>query len=136
MSNFRCLFPIFEQHKGLVYLDSAATNLKLRTVVDAINDYYQKYSINFHSKGNNSLFKEVWKNIRETRQLVAGKINSQPEEISFVPSATYAFNILALSCQNLLETEDKIFHWIRWRENERNKKVEKKRVSKKLLSVI
>lgn len=109
MSNFRCLFPIFEQHKGLVYLDSAATNLKPQTVIDAINDYYQKYSINFHSKGNNFLFKEVWKNIRETRQLVARKINAQSEEISFVPSATYAFNILALSCQKFLEAGDKIF---------------------------
>jgi cysteine desulfurase / selenocysteine lyase len=109
MSNFRYLFPIFEQHKGLVYLDSAATNLKLRTVIDAINDYYQKYSINFHSRSSHSLFKEVWKTIRETRQLVARKINAQPEEISFVPSATYAFNILALSCQKFLRAGEKIF---------------------------
>lgn len=40
---------------------------------------------------------------------MARKINAQSEEISFVPSATYAFNILALSCQKFLEAGDKIF---------------------------
>lgn len=108
-SNLRKKFPIFNHQKNLVYLDSAATNLKPQIVIQTINDYYQKYSINSHSESDNSLFKEVGKTIRETRELVARKINAQPEEINFLPSATYALNILALSCKNYWERGEKIF---------------------------
>src|SRR5947208_2753173 len=102
MVSFRQFFPIFEQEKNLVYLDSAATSLKPQIMIQAVNDYYQKYSLNTHSESANSLFKQIEKTIQETRELVAQKIQAKPEEIIFVPSATYAFNILALSYQNYL----------------------------------
>src|SRR5438067_686623 len=109
MDNFRRFFPIFEQEKNLVYLDSAATSLKPQTMIQAVNDYYQKYSLNSHSESANSLFKQVRETIQKTRELVAQKIQARPEEIIFVPSATYAFNILALSYQSYLKKADKIY---------------------------
>ncbi|CAG8452982.1 10875_t:CDS:2 [Racocetra fulgida] len=91
-----------------IYLDSAATSLKPKIVIQAIVDYYQKYSINSHSENNNPWFRQVWKTIRETRQLVAQKIVARAEEIIFVPSATYALNILSLSLRDYLTPGDKI----------------------------
>jgi len=44
-------FPIFERlvnGKPLVYLDSAATSQKPRVVIDAIEDYYERYNANIH----------------------------------------------------------------------------------------
>jgi cysteine desulfurase / selenocysteine lyase len=59
MSKARNSFPIFEEQKKMVYLDSAATSLKPKTVIQAINDYNQKYSINSHSESSSHLFKKV-----------------------------------------------------------------------------
>ena len=73
-NEIRQLFPFFTHHKNLVYLDSAGTSLKPNLVIQAINDYYQKYSINNHSEGSNSLFNEVWTTIQQTREIIAKKI--------------------------------------------------------------
>jgi cysteine desulfurase/selenocysteine lyase len=59
MDNFRKEFPIFKKQKQLIYLDSAATSLKPKTMIQAINDYNQKYSINSHSESSSPLFKKV-----------------------------------------------------------------------------
>ena len=59
MNVFRSFFPIFAKQKNLVYLDSAATSLKPQIVIQAINDYYQKFSVNSHSESNNILFNRV-----------------------------------------------------------------------------
>src|SRR4051794_30199396 len=108
MDNKRSDFPIFAETKELVYLDSAATSLKPRALIQAINDYNQKYSINSHSEVNNPLFKKVYETIRETRTIIARKINAQTEEISFLPSTTHALNILALSLKGYLQEGDQI----------------------------
>jgi len=39
-------FPIFKHQPGLVYLDSTATSLKPKIVIDKINEYYSEYSAN------------------------------------------------------------------------------------------
>jgi cysteine desulfurase / selenocysteine lyase len=103
------LFPLFNHQKNLVYLDSAATSLKPLKVILAINSYYKKYSINSHSESNNPLSNEVRGTIQQTRQLIAQRINTQIEEIVFLPSTTYSLNILALSLENYLEKGDRIF---------------------------
>lgn len=107
-NKLRQLFPLFTHHKNLIYLDSAATSLKPNSVIQAISDYYEKYSINSHSEGNNSLSNEVRNTIQQTRHLIAQKTNAQAEEIIFFPSTTYSLNILALSLKNYLEKGDKI----------------------------
>src|SRR6185437_16839605 len=108
-SKIRQLFPLFTHQNKLVYLDSAATSLKPLSVIQAISSYYEKYSINSHSEGNNSLSNEVRNTIQQTRQLIAQKINARVEEIIFLPSTTYSLNILALSLKSYLEKGDKIF---------------------------
>ena len=105
----RKFFPIFAKQKNLVYLDSAGTTLKPNNVIKAIQDYYEKYSINNHSEGNSPLANKVRKTIHETRELIAKRINGEVEEIIFLPSATYSLNILALSLKEYLKEDDKIF---------------------------
>ena len=44
-------FPILDQQvngKPLVYLDNGATSQKPRQVIDALNDYYNRYNSNVH----------------------------------------------------------------------------------------
>src|SRR4051794_95614 len=110
MSNkFRKLFPIFDRQKNLVYLDSAGTSLKPDTVIQAISNYYENYSVNSHSEGSNFLSNEVRSTIQQTREIIAQRIKGDSEEIIFFPSTTYALNVLALSLKNYLEKEEKIF---------------------------
>src|SRR5437763_12809580 len=107
-NKFRKLFPTFVRQKNLVYLDSAATSLKPKTVIQAISNYYENYSINTHSEGSSLLAQKVRQTVHQTRQLIAQKINAQAEEIIFFPSTTYSLNILALSLKNFLQKGDKI----------------------------
>jgi len=108
MKNIRKFFPIFSQQKKLVYLDSAGTSFKPFSVIRAIQDYYQSYSINTHSEGSNFLTQKVQAAVQQTRQLIAEKINGAAEEIIFLPSATYALNILALSLKKFCRWGNKI----------------------------
>lgn len=108
-NKIRQLFPLFTHQKNLVYLDSAATSLKPLEVIQAISSYYEKYSVNSHSEGNNSLSNKVRNTIQQTRQLIAQKINAQTEEIIFLPSTTHSLNVLALSLESYLKKGDKIF---------------------------
>src|SRR4051812_36632029 len=102
-NEIRQLFPVFTKHKNLIYLDSAGTSLKPKSVIRAIKDYYEKYSVNSHSGGSNLLAQTVQITIQQTRQIIAEKIGGKNEEIIFLPSTTYSLNILALSLKNYLE---------------------------------
>ncbi|CAG8447666.1 11324_t:CDS:2 [Racocetra fulgida] len=104
----RRFFPFFTHHPSLVYLDSAATSLKPESVIEAVREYYEKYSLNSHSGGGGFLSQKIQHNIFQTRQLIAQKIKADPDEIFFLPSTTYALNILALSARDYLTPGDKI----------------------------
>ena len=41
------LFPVYSKNKDLIYLDSAASSLKPKAVIDAINDYYKSVTDRF-----------------------------------------------------------------------------------------
>ena len=41
-------FPIYEFNKDLIYLDTAASSLKPRKVIDAVSFYYSHYGVNIH----------------------------------------------------------------------------------------
>ena len=107
-NELRKLFPIFTHHKNLVYLDSAGTSLKPQVVIQAVSDYYERFSINDHSEIGSPLFNKVRNVTHQTREIIAQKINADAEEIIFLPSTTYSLNILALSLKNCLEKGDRI----------------------------
>lgn len=91
-------FPILSRTvygKPLVYLDSAATSQKPRSVIQTLVDYYERYNSNVH-RGVHSLSMEATDAFEEARQKVASFVNaSSPESIVWTRNATEAINLVA-----------------------------------------
>ncbi len=94
----RADFPIFERDFGgrrLAYLDSAATALKPRVVIDAVDGYNSRYSANVH-RGIYTIGEEATAAYEGARTAVARFINAADRhEIVFVRNATEAINLVA-----------------------------------------
>lgn len=89
-------FPIFKNHPGLVYLDSAATSLKPQVVIDKIVEYYEKYGANV-ARGLYPISEKATEEYEETRQIVAKFINAKSEEIIFTRGTTESVNLVCYS---------------------------------------
>ncbi len=88
-------FPIFDAEKNLVYLDSSATSLKPRQVIEKEAEYYKKYTANIF-RGIYRLSEKATEEYESVRQIVAQFIGArQPEEVVFVRNATEAINLVA-----------------------------------------
>ena len=91
-------FPIFERDFGgrsLAYLDSAATALKPRAVIRAVDDYNTRYTANVH-RGIYTTGEEATAAYEGAREKVARFLNApDPREIVFVRNATEAINLVA-----------------------------------------
>lgn len=101
-------FPIFK-NKDIAYLDSGATTQKPTQVINAINEFYDKYNANPH-RGAYSLSVEATEMYENTRAKVANFINAKhSEEIIFSKNATESLNLLAYSYgMENLKKDDKI----------------------------
>lgn len=101
-------FAIFENNPGLVYLDSTATSLKPKTVIEKINEYYQKYSANIF-RGVYKLSEKATIEYEKTREKIASFINGKPEEIVFTRNTTESINLIAYSLgRQIIEQGDEI----------------------------
>ena len=102
-------FPIFLNNKNLVYLDSSATSLKPRKVIEEINKYYNFYTANLH-RGDYDNAVTVNKKVEETRKLVKEFLNAkQEEEIIFTSGSTESLNIIVFSfMKNILNKDDEV----------------------------
>jgi cysteine desulfurase/selenocysteine lyase len=94
-------FPILatttSHGKPLVYLDSAATSLKPRCVIEAVDAYNAEYSANIH-RGIYELAERATGAYEEARAKVARLIGApNPRDIVFVRNATEAINLVAYS---------------------------------------
>lgn len=91
-------FPIFERDfagRRLAYLDSAATALKPRVVIDAMDAYSRRFSANVH-RGIYTIGEEATAAYEAARSAVAAFINApDPREVIFVRNATEAINLVA-----------------------------------------
>jgi cysteine desulfurase/selenocysteine lyase len=96
----RADFPIFERDfngRRLAYLDSAATSLKPRVVIDAVSDYLSRYSANVH-RGVYAIGEEATAAYEGARVKIAEFINApSAREIVMVRNATEAINLVAYS---------------------------------------
>ncbi|MCX7996713.1 MAG: aminotransferase class V-fold PLP-dependent enzyme [Patescibacteria group bacterium] len=94
-SNIRNRFPIFAKIPGLVYLDSAATSLKVQEVLDAEMTYYTEYSANVH-RGIYRLAEQATAAYEDARHAVAELISaSSHEEIVITSGTTGGINLVA-----------------------------------------
>ncbi len=79
----------------LVYLDSTASSLKPRQVVERLADFYLHHYANIH-RGIHTLAEEATAAYEEARQKVALFLGAhEAEEIIFVRNATEAINLVA-----------------------------------------
>ena len=78
-----------------VYLDTGATALKPKCVVDKINEYYDKYGVNVN-RGVYELSYEATTEYEETRTLTAKFLNAREKEIVFTKGASNGLNMVAL----------------------------------------
>ncbi|HLE09627.1 MAG: cysteine sulfinate desulfinase [Bdellovibrionales bacterium RIFOXYD12_FULL_39_22] len=91
-------FPALNQKirgKDFTYLDSAATTLKPRSVIEALTQYYTYDTANIH-RGAHFLANKGTTAFEDTRDLVANFINAaHREEIIFTKGTTDSINLIA-----------------------------------------
>lgn len=100
-------FPIYDNNKKLIYLDSAASALKVKRAIDATTKYYNKYGVNVH-RGTYNLTYEATKLYENARTIISKFINAKETEIVFTKGATQALNIVANGYTNKLNSNDEI----------------------------
>jgi cysteine desulfurase/selenocysteine lyase len=109
---YRKDFPAVEQvihGKRLAYLDSAATNLKPKIVIDEVDRYYRQETSNVH-RGLYWLSENATTKFEATRDKIASLINS-PErmQVIFTKGTTESVNLVAQSyVRNFLKAGDTI----------------------------
>lgn len=104
--NIKSDFPVANRMVGgspLVYMDSAATSLKPRAVIDAIVHYYAEVGANIH-RGKHMLSEIASVDFEQVRLKVARFVGCAGPEVIFVQNTTHALNLLAFGL-NLQETD-------------------------------
>ena len=98
--NIKSNFPIFKQKikgKSLIYLDSANSSQKPKTVIDEISRFYETEFSNV-GRSVHTLAVKATNKFEETRDVVKNYINAKHrEEIIFTKGATEAINLVANS---------------------------------------
>ena len=98
-------FPLLENDKELVYLDSAATTQKPFAVIDAMRFYLQEACGTVH-RAVYSLAAEATRHMHAIRQQTASFIGANSsEEIIFTRGATQGINLVAFSFGELFVHE-------------------------------
>jgi cysteine desulfurase / selenocysteine lyase len=108
MDNFRKDFPIFKKEfdpKKIVYLDSAATTLKPKSVISRILQFYEHETSNI-SRGNHFLGENNFLAFEEVRAKTASFLKCQSDEIVFTQNTTDSINTVAQGLN--LKPEDEI----------------------------
>lgn len=100
-------FPVYLKQPNMVYLDSAASSLKVRPVIDQLDHYYQDLGANVH-RGAYELAYQTTMLFEAARQTVAEFIHADEDEIVFTRGATSALNMVAHAYRDILKPGDEI----------------------------
>lgn len=116
-------FPVLK--KGVIYLDSAASSLTPKIVLDKMFEYYLEYRSNIE-RGLYEFSQRASEEYENTRKTVANFLGAKsPDEIVFTKNTTEAINIVAHSLSfkkgekivtTLLEHHSNLLPWIRCKE--------------------
>ncbi len=100
-------FPVLENNPNLIYLDTGATSLKPKCVIDKLNEYYNQYGVNVN-RGVYELSYKATAEYEETRRLTAKFINSKENEVVFTRGASNGLNLVAQSygMDNIVEGDE------------------------------
>lgn len=92
----------------IVYLDSSATSLKPRPVIDALTGYYTDYTANVF-RGIYTTSEEATAAYEGARAKIAGFIGApSPAEIVFTRNTTESLNLLAVGIGKTLQKGDEV----------------------------
>ena len=109
ISDLKKRFPIFERNPNLVFFDTAASALKVDSMINAITECYSYQYANIH-RGIYDLSSKLTKRYEDAR-LAVGKFIDSPSSnnIIFTKSATEGINLVS-SClsSNYFEDGDMI----------------------------
>jgi cysteine desulfurase/selenocysteine lyase len=105
-------FPILKREingKKLIYLDSAATSLKPKQVLEAEKCYYEMNCANIH-RGLHEMSEIASQTYEEAHKTVANFVGAKKEEVIFTKNTTESLNLLMYSLRNskMLVKGDKI----------------------------
>ena len=102
-------FPIYLNNPNLVYLDSTATSLKPKSVIDSLRKYYEEYTSNIH-RGLYRSAEKATEEYEQSRIESAKFINAaRTEEIIFTRNTSESLNLLAYSLgYDILQEGDEI----------------------------
>jgi cysteine desulfurase/selenocysteine lyase len=115
-------FPVLRQKvhgKPLIYLDNAATSQKPRAVIEAMNDYYERYNSNVH-RGIHALAERATREYERAREKIARFINApSPESVIFTRGTTESINLVAYSWArtNLKKGDEILTTWMEHHSN-------------------
>lgn len=111
MKSFKHLFPIFERPmngRPLIYLDSAATSLKPKSVIERINTFNSYETANVH-RGAYTLSDKATAFYEGAREKVAQFIGAKSnKEIVFTRGTTESINLVANSISSIFNEGDSI----------------------------
>ena len=82
ISNLKSKFPVFKKNPNLVFLDTAASSLKVDEMIEATNNCYTNEYANIH-RGNYELSSKLTKKFEDARIKVADYLNTSENNIIF-----------------------------------------------------
>ncbi|MBE0701543.1 MAG: cysteine desulfurase [Acholeplasmataceae bacterium] len=100
-------FSVYSKQPKLTYLDSAASALKVKSVIDEVDYYYHALGVNVH-RGAYDLAYEATKLYEDARLTVANFIGATDEEIIFTRGTTSSLNLIAGAYRDLIKEGDEI----------------------------
>ena len=102
-------FPIFTNIPELIYLDSTATSLKPKSVIDKLREYYETYSANIY-RGIYQLSERATEEYEKTREIVASFIHAKKsDEIIFTRNTSESLNLLCYTLgEQIIKKGDEI----------------------------
>ena len=96
MEDIKKDFPVLTNNPSLIYLDTCASSLKPKCVIDKLNEYYEKYGVNVN-RGVYNLSYQATLEYEETRKVTAKFLNAKTKEIVFTKGANNGLNLVASS---------------------------------------
>ena len=98
----------FEQlNDNNIYLDTAATALKPKVIVDSMVEYYNRFNGNSHSKM--SIYGDKTSELVEnSREIVAKYLSCEKENVIFTKSATESLNTCVFGIEDEISEKDEI----------------------------
>ena len=98
-----------KNNKALVYFDNASTTLKPNSVINKLNEYYQKYPVNVH-RSVYDLGLKATEEFEKVRDSIKALINADSNKnIIFTKSTTESINLVAYSWgRKFLRKDDEI----------------------------